>query len=550
MSDEPEDPNPSVDPTARTEVDPARAFRMAENSDSAAADVGLWTPPEPEELDPLFADYKIQQLLGRGGMGAVYKAVQTNLDRSVAIKLLPAQMAQKDPSFAERFRREAKAMAALDHPNIVTVYDFGETEAGHSYFIMEFVDGMDMHQLIHRGELDHKGALNAVSQICDALEYAHEQGFVHRDIKPANIFINQRGVLKVGDFGLAKIAGEPKTQFAGPTLTMAGTAMGTPDYAAPEQLDGREVDQRADIYSLGVMFYEMLTGQIPRGAFEPPSKKVQVDIRIDEVVLKAMAEEPERRYLSASEMRTEVDVVRTEELAVASRHRESEENEKRRRDATATTSDGSLTQSKRRPQIMRRAIFWTGAALCLTAAAIWLIINELGDSSDSSLTEQEGNVDDHQTPEPNSVSPLNLPEFPPTRPTVECRLIAIPRLTSIEDEPPEWVHEVQDADYADLVSLGPILGHNLGEFGAASLRSNGDVVAWGVDQEQSTIQALKALSHPDNVAISWKRALRSDGSAYPPSTDAQFQEEKFAAIVPNHASIYLRPNGTAANIGT
>ncbi|MFT5470189.1 MAG: serine/threonine protein kinase [Verrucomicrobiales bacterium] len=248
-------------------------------------------------------------------MGAVYKAFQTKLKRNVAIKLLPPEMAKIDPSFAQRFQREAESMAALDHPNIVHVYDFGETEAGHSYFIMEFVDGMDMHQLIHRGQLDAKGALNAVSQICDALEYAHDQGFVHRDIKPANIFINQRGVLKVGDFGLAKIVGESSTTETGtllePLLTQPGMAMGTPVYSAPEQMDGRVVDRRADIYSLGVMFYEMLTGDLPQGAFQPPSQKVQVDVRLDHVVLKAMATEPERRYPSATEMRTEVDEVRT-----------------------------------------------------------------------------------------------------------------------------------------------------------------------------------------------------------------------------------------------
>ncbi len=299
------------DPHAPTEIHAKSAFEMGAGSPSLS-DVNGWKPPEPEALDPLFPAYDIVELLGRGGMGAVYKAVQKNLKRPVAIKLLPPEMAEADPSFAERFRREAQAMAALDHPNIVTVFDFGETEEGHYYFIMEFVDGMDFHQLIHTGQLDHMGALNAVSQICDALEYAHQQGYVHRDIKPANIFINQKGVLKVGDFGLAKLTGDIEAH-AGenlPNLTQTGSGIGTPDYSAPEQIEGRKVDHRADIYSLGVMLYEMLTGEIPRGNFLPPSQRVTIDVRLDEIVLKAMNSQPELRYRSITEMRTDVDRVR------------------------------------------------------------------------------------------------------------------------------------------------------------------------------------------------------------------------------------------------
>lgn len=303
---------PSFDPNDPTEIDAKAAFAMGAES-SNASQIHDWQPPDPAELDALLNDYDVGDLLGRGGMGAVYKAVQKNLDRTVAIKLLPAEIAQSDPSFAERFKREAKAMAALDHPNIVTVFDFGVTSAGHSFFVMEFVDGMDFHQLIHSGQLDAAGALNAVSQICDALEYAHQQGYVHRDIKPANIFINQKGILKVGDFGLAKIVtgDESKTSSAESLLTQSGISMGTPVYSAPEQMDGRPVDQRADIYSLGVMFYEMLTHELPRGHFQLPSQKVQVDVRLDQVVLRAMESEPERRYPNVSEMRTEVEEVRS-----------------------------------------------------------------------------------------------------------------------------------------------------------------------------------------------------------------------------------------------
>ncbi len=296
---------PSYDPYSPTELDPKRAFEMGAESVELPNPL-YWMPPEPEELASLFPEYKIEHLLGRGGMGAVYKAIQIILDRFVAIKLLPPELARADPNFAERFHKEAKAMAALNHQNIVTVYNFGKTTAGHYYFVMEFVDGMDFHKLIHSGQLSEAGALNAVSQICDALEYAHDQGYVHRDIKPANIFINQKGILKIGDFGLAKIAkGNPQD------YTQSNMIMGSLFYSAPEQVEGRPVDRRADIYSLGVMFYEMLTRDLPRGNFPLPSERVQIDVRLDHVVLKAMASKPELRYATATDLRTEVDVIRT-----------------------------------------------------------------------------------------------------------------------------------------------------------------------------------------------------------------------------------------------
>lgn len=286
---------------------------------------GQWEPPLPEDVSAMLTGYTVTGILGRGGMGAVYRGLQLSLDREVAIKLLPPELGA-DAEFEARFRREAKAMARLNHPNIVQIHDFGQTGAGHHYFVMEYIDGIDLHRLIHQGELDVEGALNAISQICDALDYAHGEGFVHRDIKPANIFLNRKGILKVGDFGLAKLVeGDAPPllateQFVG--LTMTGVAMGTPHYIAPEQLtEGGRVDRRADIYSLGVMFYEMLTGEIPRGAVKPPSQKVRgkaLDVRIDGVVFKAMESDPAERYQSASELRSDVDVIRTTPLPVES----------------------------------------------------------------------------------------------------------------------------------------------------------------------------------------------------------------------------------------
>lgn len=269
---------------------------------------GAWDPPSPEELAPLFDGYQLTGLVGRGGMGAVYRGIQKSLERPVAIKILPPEFGE-DPDFAERFRREALAMGKLTHPNIVTVHDFGRA-GPYFYIVMEFVEGADLHRLISRGELPSDSALMIVAQICEAVQYAHERGYVHRDIKPANIFVSSEGHVKVGDFGLAKLTMDEAEEDL-PQLTRTGYLFGTPQYMAPENLKPTvKVDHRADIYSLGVMFYEMLTGSIPQGVFDPPSGKVKgVDGRLDEVVLKAMHEDPERRYQQASEVKTALESI-------------------------------------------------------------------------------------------------------------------------------------------------------------------------------------------------------------------------------------------------
>lgn len=273
----------------------------------------VWVPPPPEELDRLMPGYTIDRIIGRGGMGAVYHAIQSNLDREVAIKLLAPELSE-NPEFEARFKGEAKSMAQLNHTNIVQIYDFGETTAGHHYISMEYVDGTDLQQIIHGDGLPHEETLNVISQICDALEYAHAEGFVHRDIKPANMFINSKGILKVGDFGLAKLIadGSAKSALDQSGLTITGVAMGTPNYIAPEQLEeSGVVDQRADLFSLGIMFYEMLTGEIPRGAVKFPSEKSkQLDVRIDGVVFKAMEPNPGERYQTATDFKADVDRIR------------------------------------------------------------------------------------------------------------------------------------------------------------------------------------------------------------------------------------------------
>ncbi len=267
--------------------------------------------PSPEELGQHFPQFEIVELLGKGAMGAVYKARQPKLDRYVALKILPPEVG-KDPAFAERFMREARALAMLNHASIVAVYDFGEAD-GLYYFVMEYVDGTNLRQTIASGGLRPPEALAIVPQICDALQFAHDEGVVHRDIKPENLLIDKRGRVKIADFGLAKLLdvdaddSPVETPF---TLTGTHQVLGTPHYMAPEQMQGSSgVDHRADIYSLGVVFYEMLTGDLPIGRFEPPSKRVRIDVRLDEVVLRSLESTPERRYQHAGDVKTDVESI-------------------------------------------------------------------------------------------------------------------------------------------------------------------------------------------------------------------------------------------------
>jgi multidrug efflux pump subunit AcrA (membrane-fusion protein)/predicted Ser/Thr protein kinase len=258
-----------------------------------------------EEVAKLFPQLEILGFIGKGGMGAVYKARQPALDRLVALKILPPQAAG-GAGFAERFNREARALAKLNHPNIVAVHEFGQA-GGSPFFIMEFVDGLTLRQLEQAGRLSPGEALRIVPQICEALQFAHDEGIVHRDIKPENILIDKKGRVKIADFGIAKIIGGGEG-WSGMTGTRQ--AIGTPHYMAPEQVEKPQtVDHRADIFSLGVVFYEMLTGQLPLGRFAPPSRKVEIDARLDEVVLRALEREPELRYQQAGAVKTEIDTI-------------------------------------------------------------------------------------------------------------------------------------------------------------------------------------------------------------------------------------------------
>jgi serine/threonine protein kinase len=219
---------------------------MGSTINAPASSVGF-VPPSVHEVAQLFPQLEVLELIGHGGMGAVYKARQPTLDRLIALKILPPY---PGTGFAERFTREARAMARLNHPNIVVVYDFGQVGNLH-YFIMEYVDGPNLRQVEQSGKLTPREALQIIPQICEALQFAHDEGIVHRDIKPENVLLDRKGRVKIADFGLAKLLGQQPQNFR---LTGTRDVMGTPHYMAPEQVEHPQaVDHRADIYSLGVV---------------------------------------------------------------------------------------------------------------------------------------------------------------------------------------------------------------------------------------------------------------------------------------------------------
>lgn len=300
-------------------------------SDSAIRDLQHWQPPKVEELQAMLPQYEVTAFLARGGMGAVYKGVQRSLDRVVAIKILPPDIVDDgEANYTERFKQEARAMARFKHPGIVTVYDAGEVELGRAlgppsavsdarrledqpphpkllYFVMEFIEGTDVAQLVAaNGKLPVDQALSITIRVCEALAYAHSRGVVHRDIKPSNVMIDSDGQVKVADFGLAKVVQHDST-----SLTKSSVAMGTPDFVAPEALiPGMPVDQRADLYAVGVMLYDMLTGKIPRGRFEAVSQVVpKADRRLDAIVDKALQTDREKRYSTALELKEDVESI-------------------------------------------------------------------------------------------------------------------------------------------------------------------------------------------------------------------------------------------------
>ncbi len=262
---------------------------------------------EDEELTDELPGFEFEERIGRSAMSVVWRARERLLDRCVAIKFLCN--VHHDGSFVDRFTREARVMARFHHPNIVILHSFGRTRSNHCYLIMELVEGTDLAHLMKQRVLTLPEILAITVEVCSALTHAHEAGFVHRDIKPGNVLIDHRGVVKVADFGLARLTrdNDPSTI----SITKQGFAVGTPHYIAPEQASGSGIeDHRADIFSLGVMLYEMITGELPRGVFGPPSQKFKTDKRVDKIIMRALQDEPSKRYQSVRELVADIQKVR------------------------------------------------------------------------------------------------------------------------------------------------------------------------------------------------------------------------------------------------
>nr|AAX07530.1 cyclin-dependent kinase-activating kinase [Prosthecobacter dejongeii] len=316
-------------------------------------------------LQRVLTQYESIEFLARGGMGAVYLGIQKSLNRKVAIKVLPKELGEADSLFLERFKREARVMAQLSHPNIVAVYDTGETEDGLLYFVMEYIEGTDVARMIAaQGRLAPAQALKIVHDVCDALAFAHEEGIIHRDIKPSNVMLDKKGRVKVADFGLARTL-----DLQGSLLTGSDWALGTADYIAPEVfVPGTKVDQRSDLYAVGVMLYQMLTGHVPRGRFQHPSKLVsQIDERLDAVVDRALQTDREQRYSSATDFRKDIPELRHLSPSGSSARLRSGE-------ASPHTSDDTSVKGSSNARKLTKVWKWglcIGASLLMIAA--WVL---------------------------------------------------------------------------------------------------------------------------------------------------------------------------------
>ncbi len=260
--------------------------------------------PPPEPPAQLFAGarvggYRIERLLGVGGMGVVYRAIQESLGRPVALKVLPPRP-KNEADFAERFELEARVLASLSHPRIVSIIDRG-LETGIAYFVMELVEGESLRRWVERGKTKPAQVVPLAMQVCEGLMYAHAKGVVHRDIKPENLLVDLAGNVKIADFGLARIVRGSRDEVH--RITLSGMTLGTPFYMAPEQVQGADVDERADLYALGVVLYELLTGTLPVGRFHAPSRRSPgLDPRLDRLVVRLLASDAADRPRSAHEV--------------------------------------------------------------------------------------------------------------------------------------------------------------------------------------------------------------------------------------------------------
>ncbi len=337
---------------------------------SALADATAVTLPPGEDLaGRLLGDFRLDRLLGRGGMGAVWAGVQASLDRPVAVKILPAHLAAKE-GFRERFSLEAKAVGRINSPHVVQVYGAGTSAEGLHYFAMEYVEGADLaHRLKHGLRPNNREALDLVIQAARGLAAAGEHGVIHRDIKPGNMMITQRGQVKLMDFGLVRLASEAQS------LTMTGTIMGTVTYFSPEQGRGLRCDQRTDLYALGIVFYELLTGALPftgedatsiiyQHIHVAPRPPKEIDPRISEdfqaVVLKCLQKDPDHRYRDANDLLADL-----ERLVAGARPISAYRDPASLRSGATVIRSGEFA-------IERRKRFWVGSGIAALVTVVAL----------------------------------------------------------------------------------------------------------------------------------------------------------------------------------
>ena len=265
--------------------------------------------PVAEEKEPLSISvpgYEVEELIGGGGMGEVYRATSMTDGNVVALKVVAGRLT-RDPEVTVRFELEVAALSQLDHPNVVRVLDHGVTESGRHYLVMEFVDGCDLRRLLRAQRLEMRAAFDVFRKVCSGVAHAHERGLAHRDLKPANILIGKDGTVKVADFGLAKTLADTVVGYG---FTQTRDTFGTPYYVAPEVTrDAGAADARSDVYALGVLLYELLTGAVPMGQFTPLSEKTGLDRRIDGIVSRALADDPARRLGSVAELASAVEEI-------------------------------------------------------------------------------------------------------------------------------------------------------------------------------------------------------------------------------------------------
>ena len=369
-----------------------------------------WNPPSPKQLQDLLQGFEVMELIGRGGMGAVYRVRQISLDRMVAIKLLPPALWDAEEDYSERFRHEARMMARLMHPGIITVFDFGETLDGQLYFVMEYIKGIDVAQmLVQQGKLQPLHALSIAAHVCDTLHYAHKHGIIHQDIKPANVMVDMEGKVKVADFGLAKLNVYDSSQ------SESTATMGTPNYVAPEALViGMNVDHRADLYSLGVMLYEMLTGKVPHIQLVPPSAEVPgLDRRFDAVVKHALMVDPDVRYQSAALFRKDLDQILSVPVATPVKAKTGPQRPglsrptQRRRGSIAPTQHATRTritpQKKETPWALILLVF-----IGIAATAFYLLQGNTGPQKQPDNIEVPTPPSGSREPNQSKKQPLNF----------------------------------------------------------------------------------------------------------------------------------------------